>query len=104
MSSGAHEGVVEIPAFLHVGKALPSSARSNVECEAAARLLLFRTALEHDVSAPEILGKRKNNAICKARKALICALDDAIPEWSHSQIARFVNRDRTTVCYTLGLR
>ena len=60
--------------------------------------VLERIALEHDVTAAEILGKRRTKKISMAKRQVIVALVDG--GWNYMDTARIMGyNDHTTVLY-----
>lgn len=63
--------------------------------------LLTEAAAVFGTSVPRILSARQDRATARARQA-VCFVLGEVPHWSLPRIGRFLNRDHTTVLYSIA--
>jgi chromosomal replication initiation ATPase DnaA len=66
------------------------------------RAILLDVAEKHNVTAEEIVGRRRTAEIVRARRCVITKLCAITPCPSFTDIGRWLNRCHTSVLYHLG--
>ena len=61
--------------------------------------LVREIAFKNQMTAAQILGPSREKPVAKVRHAIICKL--YLEGWGKSEIARFFNRDHTTIGYVI---